>query len=102
MEREPRQVDEAGKLDPGRQRAGRRQASGSNENIGQVETVQLEYVRTQKFESLLTQLADIFNDESLSDTLKVLTLESSNENFRGPDVVTGGGDGGARLGREYH
>ena len=66
-EREPRQVGEsqAGKLDPGRQRAGRRQASGSNENIGQVETVQLDYVRTQKFENLLTQRPDIFNDESL-------------------------------------
>ena len=64
-------------MDPGRQRAGRQQqASGSNENIGQVETVQLDYVRTQKFENLLTQLADIFNDESLSDTLKVLTLEA--------------------------
>ena len=71
-EREPRQVGEsqAGKLDPGRQRAGRQQASGSNENIGQVETVQLDYVRTQKFKNLLTQRPDIFNDESLSDTLK--------------------------------
>ena len=63
-------------MDPGRQRAGRQQASGSNENIGQVETVQLDYVRTQKFKNLLTQLSDIFNDESLSDTLKVLTLEA--------------------------
>ena len=58
-------------MDPGRQ-----QASGSNENIGQVETVQLDYVRTQKFENLLTEFSDIFNDESLSDTLKVLTLEA--------------------------
>ena len=57
-------------MDPGRQRAGRQQASGSNENIGQVETVQLDYVRTQKFKNLLTQRPDIFNDESLSDTLK--------------------------------
>ena len=62
-------------MDPGRQRAGRRQASGSNENIGQVETVQLDYVRTQKFKNLLTRLRDIFNDESLSDTLKALTLK---------------------------
>ena len=52
-------------MDPGRQ-----QASGSNENIGQVETVQLDYVRTQKFKNLLTQRPDIFNDEPLSDTLK--------------------------------
>ena len=89
-------------MDPGRQRAGRRQASGSNENIGQVETVQLDDVRTQKFENLLTRLRDIFNDESLSDTLKALTLKPSNENFWEPNVVPGDGDVGKCLGREYH
>ena len=89
-------------MDPGRQRAGRQQASGSNENIGQVETVQLEYVRTQKFENLLTQRPDIFNDESLSDTLKALTLKRSNENFWEPIVIPGGSDVGKCLGGEYH